>query len=179
MNALVTVLDHDHADDVRAMWAEVEETFGVAVQYAKPFTHFSYHVAADEYDLDRVGPVLDEIATKHPPFTVRTTGLGVFTGSEPVIYVSVERSEELDHLHHDLWESCTPRFGIGLPYYAPDAWVPHVTLAQGARTRSRLPEITSALEARDLEWELAVDNLAVIEDGGKERGLRHTVALSG
>jgi hypothetical protein len=35
----------------------------------------------------------------------------------------------------------------------------------------------SVLENRSFDWDLSVDNLAVIEDGGKERGLIHQVAL--
>lgn len=159
------------------MWWEIEEAFGVAVRYTKAFTHFSYHVVAGDYDLDQLGPIIDEIARRHPAFVVRTGGLGVFTGTEPVVFLNVVRTPELDLLHHELWERCTPRFGIGLPYYSPDAWVPHVTLAQGSRTRSQLPELMRALGTRELEWEITVDNLAIIEDGGAERGLRHQVAL--
>ena len=68
---------------------------------------------------------------------------------------------------------------MGLPYYAPEAWSPHVTLAQGTRAGENLPEILEYLGELDLEWDLEVDNLAVIEDGGKERGLIHQVALGG
>jgi 2'-5' RNA ligase len=179
MNALVSLLDHEHAEAVRSIWSELDTTFGVRVRYTKPFTHFSYHVAADDYDLDLLEPVLGEVAARHEPFTVRTSGLGVFTGTEPIIFMQVVRSAALDRLHHDIWEHCTPRFGVGLPYYSPDAWVPHVTLAQGPRTRSQLPEITRTLGERDLAWDIPVDSLAIIEDGGPDRGLRHTVELGG
>lgn len=179
MNALVSLLDHEHAETVRDIWWELESSFGVTARYVKPFIHFSYHVVADEYDLDHLGPTLGEVADEHTPFTVGTTGLDVFAGTEPVVFVSVARTPKLDELHKELWARCTPGFGVGLPYYAPEAWVPHVTLAQGPRARENLPEILEALNERDLEWDLSVDNLAVIEDGGKERGLLHQVALGG
>lgn len=177
MNALVTMLGHDVAEAVRGIWWELEATFGVSTRYVKPFTHFSYHVAADDYDLDALGDTIDAVAARHEPFTVSTSGIGVFTGNEPIIYMGVVRSGELDRLHQDIWDSCTPRFGVGLPYYSPQAWVPHVTLAQGPRTRARLPEIMRALGERDHIWDLTVDNLAVIEDGGQERGLRQHLEL--
>lgn len=179
MNALVSMLGHDTSEAVRSIWWELEATFGVTTRYVKPFTHFSYHVAADDYDLDVLAETFEEIAARHEPFTVRTSGIGVFTGVEPVVYMGVVRSADLDALHQDIWDSCTPRFGVGLPYYSPEAWVPHVTLAQGPRTRARLPEIMRALGERDLAWDLRVDNLAVIEDGGQERGLRHHLELGG
>jgi len=179
VNALVSLLNHDRAEEVRSIEWELESRFGVTCQYVKPFIHFSYHVVADEYDLDHLGPTLDELSASRAPFRVRTTGTGVFTGSQPVIFIGVSRTPELDALHQTLWDTCTPGFGVGLPYYAPDAWSPHVTLARGARAGENLPEILEYLGELDLEWEINVDNLAVIEDGGKERGLIHQVALGG
>jgi 2'-5' RNA ligase len=179
VNALVSLLDHDHADEIRAIWWELESRFSITNQYVKPFVHFSYHVVADEYDLEHLEPTLDELSAKRPPFRVPTTGSGVFTGSQPVVFVGVARTPELDALHQELWDHCTPGFGVGLPYYAPEAWSPHVTLAQGARAGEYLPDIMRFLEERDLEWDLNVDNLAIIEDGGNERGLIHQIALGG
>jgi 2'-5' RNA ligase len=177
VNALVSLLDHEHADEVRSIWSELEARFGLRPRYVKPFIHFSYHVVADEYDLDALAPELDAITEKRAPFRVPTIGCDVFMGTEPVVFVSVNRTPELDDLHRDIWSRCTPGFGVGLPYYAPDVWVPHVTLAQGPRASEHLPEIMSVLENRSFDWDLSVDNLAVIEDGGKERGLIHQVSL--
>ena len=177
MNALVTLLDHEHADLVRDIWWEMESQFGITTRYVKPFVHFSYHVVADEYDLDQLGPTLENVSGETSSFSVPTTKADVFLGSEPVVFVHVARSPELDRLHKEIWASCTPGFGVGLPYYSPEAWVPHITLAQGPRAAENLPEIMKLLEKRDLAWELQVDNLAVIEDGGQERGLIHEVAL--
>ena len=179
MNALVSLLSHDHAEQIRSIWWELESRFAITTQYVKPFVHFSYHVVADEYDLRHLGPALDELSEQHASFRVPTTGTGVFTGSQPVVFVGVARTPELDEFHQQLWDTCTPGFGVGLPYYAPNVWVPHVTLAQGVHAGEHLPEIMKFLEDLALDWELDVDNLAVIEDGGKERGLIHQVALGG
>jgi 2'-5' RNA ligase len=179
VNALVSLLDHDHAEEIRSIWWELESQFGVTNQYVKPFIHFSYHVVADEYDLDHLGPTLDDLSEQRSPFRVPTTGTGVFTGTQPVVFIGVERTPELDALHQQLWDTCTPGFGVGLPYYAPEAWVPHVTLAQGARAGDNLPDIMRFLDERAFDWNINVDNLAIIEDGGKERGLIHQVALGG
>jgi 2'-5' RNA ligase len=177
VNALVTLLDDEHAETVREIWSDIQARFGIGTRYAKPFVHFSYHVVADEYDLDHIEHSLEELAKAHQPLSVRTGGLEVFMGTEPVLFAAVERNPELDALQKQIWEECTPHFGVGLPFYAPDVWVPHVTLAQGPRTQEALPELMEALRARNLEWDLRVDNLAVIEDGGKERGIIHQVAL--
>jgi hypothetical protein len=137
----------------------------------------SYHVAADDYtstSSSRCSPNSPRLSR-----SPRASGLGVFTGTEAIIFMHVVRSAALDRLHQDIWDNCTPRFGVGLPYYSPEAWVPHVTLAQGPRTRAQLPEITRTLGERDLAWDIPVKTLAIIEDGGADRGLRHTVDLGG
>lgn len=179
MNALVSLLSHDRAEEIRSIWWELESRFGITSRYVKPFIHFSYHVVADEYDIDHLAPTLDELSAKRAPFRVPTTGTGAFTGSQSVIFIGVTRTPELDALHQTLWDTCTPGFGVGLPYYSPEAWSPHITLAQGTRAGEQLPEILKFLEERDLTWDIEVDNLAVIEDGGQERGLIHQVALGG
>jgi hypothetical protein len=178
VNAIVSLLDADYDRVVRDLWDELEHDFGVTAQYANPFTHFSFHVA-DDYDLDRLRPILDGLIHDHGPFTVGTSGLGVFTGARPVLFVPVVRSPELDALHGALWSRCTAAFGVGLPYYAPDAWVPHVTLAQGPAAVEHFPDVVRAMIHREFDWRLRVDNLAVIEDGGEDRGLRLNVSLEG
>jgi hypothetical protein len=178
MNAIVSLLDEEHDRVVRGLWGELEHDFGVTAQYAQPFTHFSYHVA-DDYDLDGLRPILEGLIQDHGPFTVSTSGLGVFTGARPVLFVPVVRSPDLDALHAALWSRCTAAFGVGLPYYAPDAWVPHVTLAQGPAAVERFPDVVRALTHREFNWNLRIDNLAVIEDGGPDRGLRMNIALGG
>ncbi len=177
MNAIVSLLDEEHDRIVRDLWDELDHDFGVTSQYANPFTHFSYHVAND-YELDALRPMLDGLVHDHAPFTITTAGLGVFTGTRPVLFVPVVRSPDLDALHTALWSRCTAAFGVGLPFYAPDAWVPHVTLAQGPAAVERFPDVVRAMAHRDFAWRLRIDNLAVIEDGAPDRGLRLNVALA-
>ena len=62
MNALVSLLSHDHAEEIRSIWWELESRFGVTNQYVKPFIHFSYHVVADEYDLEGTAEQVPEFA---------------------------------------------------------------------------------------------------------------------
>jgi len=177
VNAIVSLLDEEHDQTVRNLWAELEGDYGVTAQYANPFTHFSFHVS-DDYDLDELRQILEGLIRDHRPFTVGTSGLGVFTGDRPVLFVPVVRSPELDALHGALWSRCTGAFGVGLPYYAPDAWVPHITLAQGPAAAERFPDVVRAMTRREFSWRLRVETLAVIEDGGEDRGLRLNVPLA-
>jgi 2'-5' RNA ligase len=176
MNAIVSLLDDERDQTVRNLWTELEGDFGVTPQYVHPFTHFSFHVA-DDYDVDELRPALEHLLKEHGPFTVSTGGLGIFTGQRPVLFVPVVRNPELDALHSAIWSRCTAEFGVSLPYYAPDSWIPHITLAQGPSAADHFPDVVRAMTRREFAWRLIVDNLAVIEDGGEDRGLRLSVKV--
>jgi hypothetical protein len=107
MHGIVTLLDNDHYQLVEDLWAELEREFSVAGVYITPDPHFSYHVAQD-YDVDTVELILKRITSNISTFKVRTSGLGVFTGTSPVLYIPVARSLELAELHHELWAQISP-----------------------------------------------------------------------
>ncbi|HZT38195.1 MAG TPA: 2'-5' RNA ligase family protein, partial [Bryobacteraceae bacterium] len=98
MQATVSLLDARHSKIVKDLWAELNDRFGVRGIYVTPFPHMSYHVA-DSYDLQSFQPALAAIAADAHPIQIHTSGLGVFTGGRPILYVPVVRSPELTELH--------------------------------------------------------------------------------
>ena len=172
MNGVVSLLDDEHYRLVEQVWEELERDFGVRGVYATSFPHFTFQVSED-YDLRAVGSALHRLAAGLSPFTVRTAGLGVFTSARPVLYVPVVRGPELERLHRDVWEAVggAPT-GEAARYYAPEMWLPHVTLAQGDVDYDRLGEIVGALARRNFHWEMEVNNLSLIYDTGAEQGMR-------
>jgi 2'-5' RNA ligase len=130
-----------------------------------PYPHVSYHVAA-AYDLARLEPIVRALAREFAPFQVRTTGLGVFTGAQPVLYLPVVRTVPLSHLHARLWEALAPAAGGGNANYHPDRWLPHVTIGFGDVPPERLAPIIAHLAARSFDWDITLDHLVVIYDRG-------------
>ncbi len=172
MNGVVSLLDDEHYRLVEQVWEELSRDFGVRGIYATPFPHFTYQVS-EEYDLRAVGNALHRLAADLTPFTVRTGGLGVFTVARPVLYVPIVRSPELDALHRDVWAAVGREpAGEAAAYYAPEMWLPHVTLAQGDIDCDQLAEIVRTLARRNFHWEMEVNNLSLIYDTGTEQGMR-------
>lgn len=165
MHGVVSLLDSTHYEQVARLWAELAAGFGVRGVYRTPYPHFSYHVAAD-YDLGRLDPILRALAGATAPFRVRTAGLGVFTGAQPVLYVPVVRTLPLSQLQARLWQAVAPTAAGSNGYYHPDRWLPHVTIGFGDVPPDRLAAIMAHLAARSFDWEIAVDHLAVIYDRG-------------
>jgi 2'-5' RNA ligase len=91
-----------------------------------PIPHFSYHVA-ERYDLERVAGVVRQIARDTPPFRVKTSGLGIFTGPERVLYVIVDHNPILAALHRRIWEAMDGLTDTANPYYHPDTGIRIIT----------------------------------------------------
>ncbi len=161
MQGIVSLLDSEARERIEQLWEELRRDFGVRGIHSKRFPHFSYHVA-DEYDLTKLRPVLQQVAGATRQFPAHASGIGIFTRKEPVIYLPVVRSKELQSIHSEVARLAEPlATGIN-EYYAPDIWIPHITVAEGDVDILVLPEIVRRLGERNLRWELPVTNLAVI-----------------
>src|ERR1700690_1106703 len=98
MQGIVSLLDGEARDRIEQLWEELRRDFGVRGIHSKRFPHFSYHVA-DEYDLAKLRPELEQLAGAMRQFLARASGIGIFTRKEPVIYLPVVRSNELQNIH--------------------------------------------------------------------------------
>jgi 2'-5' RNA ligase len=161
MNGIASLLNEPHKNQTEAIWKELEEKCGLIGVRTTPFPHFTYQVV-ESYDQERLEPILREIAHEAQPFTLHTTGLGVFTGQAPVIYMPLVKNDQLFHFHQLIWDR-TKSVAQGVsPYYAPEFWVPHITLALGDITTTNLSCAINALTFQDLNWKIRVDNLVFI-----------------
>lgn len=178
MDGIASLLDEQYYRQVESLWAELEREFFVRGVYTTPYPHFSYHVAR-HYDLDKVIPVLQRISSNITTFQVRTSGIGIFNGASPVIYIPVVRSLELSQLHEELWNELS-EVGQGIQeYYSPAQWMPHITIGFGDINGDNLSTIVQWLNGRDFTWEFTVDNLAIIHDTGTKQELHSRYDVSG
>ena len=171
MHGIVSLLDNVHNQLVEELWAELKREFSVDGVYITPFPHFSYHVAQD-YEVDKILPGLDRITSNITTFTVRTSGLGIFTGASPVLYIPIVRSLELTQLHQELWKQISTASSGIVEYYHPDQWVPHITIGFGDISKDKLSQMIPLLAERDFNWDITVNNIAFIHDTGTKQELK-------
>ena len=172
MHGIVSLLDPEHTRLVESLWVELENEFGLTSLYAPRIAHFTYQIAED-YDLKRLAAALEQFAQRQRPFRVRTTGLGLFTGGSPVLYIPVVRDADMTRIHAALWQA-VEGLGSGVsPHYSPESWMPHVTLAQGDLNDDNLPRVIHFLSQRDFEWEIVINNIAFIYHLGDEYRLKY------
>lgn len=178
MYAIVSLLGKPYQERVEQLWAELQRDFGVQGVYVTPYPHFSYQIVA-HYDLDKLLPRLRHFAAHHAPFTIRTTGLGLFTGPSPVLYIPVTRNAQLSSFQQILWRQGA-RYGKGIsPYYSPDQWTPHITIGFADLNSENLPPIMRYLSTRNFSWQIPIKNLALIYDTGTHQELREQYQFSG
>jgi coenzyme F420-0:L-glutamate ligase/coenzyme F420-1:gamma-L-glutamate ligase len=161
MHGIVSVLNDPQYSFVEGLWAELEEACGLQGIQKTPIPHFSWQVAED-YDFAALRPALQVIAETTQPFSVRSTGLGIFSGQNQVLYIPVVREAPLSQLHAQIWLALA---GISLnpsPLYAPPIWMPHITLAHSDLDRERLDCALHLLAFRSFDWEIVVDNLTLV-----------------
>jgi 2'-5' RNA ligase len=163
MDGLVSLLPQPQYDQVHQIWQNLQEKFGLRGIYVTPYPHFSWQIAS-QYPEDQVESAMNELAHNLKPFTVHTTGLGVFTGGEPVIFIPVVKDAQLVNIHRTIWEKISP---IGVqtnPLYNPDHWVPHITIAHQDVTPENIGGVMQLLAFQSFNWEIRVDNLTLIQE---------------
>lgn len=179
MNAIVSLLDQEYDRRVRDLWGELEATAAVRhLVELVPYPHITHH-GAERYDEARAVPLLERLARDAKPFNVTTVGMGVFTGSLPVLYLAVARNPALQAFHDLLWRNIGDAASDHSHYYDAQMWAPHITLAQWDVTPQNLPRLTGLLGGRNLEWEMPIDNVALVQYNGERYDVTHRFSFGG
>jgi 2'-5' RNA ligase len=171
MEGIASLLDNKHDHLIKTLWSELENSLGLRGVYITPFPHFSYHVAQD-YNQVKLEPILKRISQATQEFRVTASGLGIFSGQPPVLYIPVVRTPGLSRLHEALWYEIAHVASDTSGYYHPDNWLPHLTLAFGDTHKDNLAEAIRLLSERPLNWEIPVNNLAFIEETAQGQKVR-------
>lgn len=169
MHGIVSLLPQPFYSQVEDLWNQLEENFGLNGIRVTPFPHFSWQ-GAEAYD----EPALEEVLKRHAkhttPFTVHTTGLGVFSGNQPVLFIPVVKSPQLADFHRSIWEDLAATGTIISQYYNPDNWVPHISLAYADITPEKIGAVMESLAFQTFNWEFEVNNFAYIFEPAGEVG---------
>ena len=178
MPGIIFLLDEASHARIERIWDEMEREFGVAKGYPGALPHLTVHLAS-AYDLEATRSVVEEIANRQAPFEVETSGLGVFTGELPILYIPVIRTRTLDKLHARFYLSLAPHCSEHERYYAPERWMPHVTIGQLNIAPEILPSLLGWLSHQPLSWTLQAATLAIGENDDFGVELSGTFPLRG
>lgn len=178
MHGVVTLLPLPYYEMVETLWNELEERHGLRGIRVTPYPHFSWQIG-ETYDVPALKTALERLAAQTQPFTVHTTGLGIFTGERPVLFIPVVKSPELQRFHQQVWDALLPLTqGVSL-YYSPKQWSPHISLAYEDLTPKNIGKAMKDMAFRSFNWEFLVDNLSFIyEPAGSIGSLQVTIPFA-
>jgi 2'-5' RNA ligase len=169
VQGIVTVLDEPWRERVEEIWGELAALFGLPSVGEQRDPHVTYHVA-DAYDRDAIDAAMSKITSAAPTFDLETHGLGVFRGEQTrrqqttVLYLHVTPSPALRALHETVLRAVDGIAREPRAFYAPETWVPHITLAAGGLREEQLPDIMALLGRRDYRWRMRATNLCFVPD---------------
>lgn len=177
MEGIISLLDTAHAQQVKDLWAELEQHFGLHGVMDFPYPHVSFQLS-EGYSFSTIQERLRDTVARFKPLQVHTAGLGLFIKPAPVLYVPVVRSTTLDRIHRLLWKAFPPLNGDG-GFYSHNQWMPHITLAVGDLQVDMLPRVIEMLSTRDFHWQITLDNLSFAEQTPTGYWIKRTWPLEG
>ncbi len=179
MHGLVSLLPSPFYERVEALWDRLERRCGLNGIRVTPYPHFSWQIA-EGYDFDRLEAAMQQVAAHTKLFAVKTAGLGIFSGENPVVYLPVARNSWMAQLHGEIRHAVNG-LGTGVSeYYNNDNWAPYISLAYGDLDRQTLPEVLDELAFESFGWEFEVDNISlIVEPEGQVGQLKWRIPFSG
>src|SRR6476661_457032 len=164
MFAITSLLNPRNAQRISRIIKDLEVQFGLDDVQATPDPHLTYLLTGTRR-IKELKEVLREVAATTPPFSAFTTGLGVFPGENPVIYIPVLRSNDLNLLHQRVLDVTAPLCRPSA-YYKPDRWLPHISLALHDTTPDILGPVLRHLNQETYNLRMNVNNIALLHKKG-------------
>ncbi|HEY9077154.1 MAG TPA: 2'-5' RNA ligase family protein [Anaerolineaceae bacterium] len=161
MFAIATLINATASSQVQSFWDTLDMVCGLAGIKVTPNPHFSWQ-SADRYTQNELDTILTNIAKKTKPFYTKTTGLGIFTGEKPVLYLPVVKTSNMTILHNLIWDSVKDLAVVVNHYYAPDTWMPHITLAIRDVDSENIACAVKHFLSMNLSFEVRVDHFALV-----------------
>lgn len=161
-----------------ALWNRLEEGCGLAGIKATPYPHFSW-LSYEDMDWKAVRTKLGDVSTTEKPFQVQTAGLGLFTGARPILYIALVKTPQLLSIQRKIWRNVKPALVHPNPYYSPQRWMPHITLAYGDLNSENLPCALRNLLNEPLDFGMEINNISVIFQTEFAVGIKEEFLLAG
>ncbi|GAB3813584.1 2'-5' RNA ligase family protein [Pontibacter rugosus] len=165
MIALTSLLDTKSSARVSELTEHLEIKFGLQGVKITPYPHITL-MTAEIPDTEELKQYLEQTCMGLHNLTVRTTGIGIFPGENPVVYIPVLRTQELNQFHFRLHRDVAEMSSEMGVFYNPKLWLPHISLALGDTTPEILGPVLSFLCNYNFNWEITLDNLTLLQKCG-------------
>lgn len=172
-HAVVGLVDKDTEDRVQAVWAELDERFGIKdLRRRVPWPHVSFAVAERMTDRDRLSEAIGAMARDLAPVDVGAPSWTVFTGPGPMLPAvvrSVLRTPALDAVYREVAPRVSPFLSEVSRFRAPEVWNPHITVTARDHPPGMIGEVMQWLADSDgPAWRVQLTRLGlIVDDNGR------------
>lgn len=165
---IAALLDGAIADHIHHLWDTLSTETTLVLKLPERRPHLSF-IQGEFADTGQLFTTLHHIADEVRPFFVNLTGLAMFTGENPVIYMNVVKAPPLNHLQRTLYERLGPLIADLSPHYDPNLYAPHLTIGW-VDDPSGTPQAFERLGTQSFTTEFLIDNLTLLSpDEGPTR----------
>jgi hypothetical protein len=178
MYAITSLFEESASEATRSFWETLEINCGLSGVKTSPYPHFSW-LATTDFLWDPVSEKLEMLCETLPPFQVQTAGLGIFTGSKPILYISLVKTAQLLNIHSKIWNAVFPFLKDPILYYSPEHWIPHITVAYGDLTIQNLPCAIQGMMDKPIDFVLEIKKISVLFHTSEEVGIKAVFPLRG
>jgi 2'-5' RNA ligase len=176
-DGIITFLRDNQSAKISETWVELCQACGLPDENLSPVPHLTWHISG-RYDLPALCERLAAWCSRRRSFWLRAAGLGVFTAPEPVLYIPVLKNPRLVRFHQDLIRNVLPLADLPSEYYAPAAWMPHITLAFGNLEPDVIGCAVQNLAYRLVTIDFKVDQLILVhQDSHENWNVRETFSF--
>ena len=171
MQAIATLVDESSNFAASQLWEVLRRSCDLNGIRIPRDPHFSWMVS-ERFDEEVVQKKLHSFAEEAHEFEVTTSGLGIFTGEKPILYLPIVKTRHLLEMHQALW-SALYSSGINQnQVYQPSFWIPHITVINGEVPSERFNCLLESIVPLDLSLTIRVNNVALIYSDATEAGVR-------
>ncbi len=169
MHGFVSLLDEKYSGRIEKLWDLIETKTGLSGIKIVPYPHFAWHVAGN-YDFNKLEKIMKDLSESIPSFEIRTAGLGIFAGRSPVLYLKIVNTIELLKIHSKIYQNAQTIAEYSNTLYAPNNWVPHISLALGDLTKENIGAVIKLVAFKSFYWKIRINNLSFIYGPAGEIG---------
>jgi len=147
--------------DGQQLWDELESRCKSGCLRRTPIPHFSWQTA-ESYEIEPLKAELDNLCRNIRPFTFHTSGLGVFPKERKIIFLIIVKDRALLDLHEMIWENTFLYARQPNMLYAPENWVPHISLNLTELSDDDFACAIRDLTVKQLDFTLTVRNIGLL-----------------
>jgi len=166
INGIITKLPDFFQEQVTKVWNDFHQLFGISRIKTTSFPHLTW-VIAKESNEDLVDEKLNIIRKKTFPFVLSTNGIGIFTGKRPAVYIQIKPSIQILEFQKELYETFSDHSDGLKKFYAPERWIPHISLAIEDIDLSNIGKVMEYLLPTTFKHDLRIENISLVR---KEKG---------